>query len=128
MKQLFYRIYERINDAVKRLMTSGVPYLRKDLLNRQFLVYAIAALLLSVISFPNSFVEFNSATMLPCHKIAGLFLQLDFLAPVLIQFVMLLFFYALALFIPVKPRAVILSLIFTGITLYTLGNAYMVIR
>lgn len=128
MKLFFIRMREWFAAAPERFKRSGVPYLRRNLCRRQFLIYAAVMLVLSAVSFPDEFVEFNSASMLPWHKIAGLFLELRFVAPVVLQFTLLLLIYALAQFIPGKGRALFLSLFLTGVALYTLGNAYMVIR
>jgi len=128
IKSFCNRMRGHIAAGGKWLKKTAVPYLRKNLCNRQFLIFAAAVFLISFFSFPEKMVDFDSSTLRPWFKIAGLLLNANVMAGVLTQMTLILLFYALLLFLPVKVRSVLNSLFMTWVMIFTLGNAYMVFR
>ena len=84
MKLLWKRRYRYL--IAGYLKRSLWPHFFKNLLNSQFLLYAAFSLLLSVMSFPESFMDFDSAMLRPVREIAVLLTSFEVAAPVLRQF------------------------------------------
>ena len=62
MKFSWPEIRQHIAGWYNDIKKNGGPYLRTNLLNRQFLIYAAVAVILTLFSIPENFMEFNSST------------------------------------------------------------------
>lgn len=117
--------------VINKLRTIGhtvLKFIPDNVLNWNFLIYAVVSYLVILFSYPERFWDFDSSLLRSFDYCKNIFLYSSLQDVIQLQFALLLAFYGLTLFIPKKIRAVLQVTLLFGLSLYALMNCYLVFR